>query len=579
VEEAMKIANAPSISVGIIHGLDKDPIFRKSYGLRNFENRLYADSDTSYIIGGCSKMITCAAIGVLVEENLLEWDDRVRKHLPAFDPQGDPEIGEAATIIDLCRHSTGLADPTPIFAGPGGTIFNTAEDHIAFVNTLPTADSSGQRFQKRWWLSQAAFGLLAQIIEAVAGISFSEFLQKRIFRPLRMSQTNIIESKSERDYNIALPYVRLSDGTWSKIETGKTYKDHGPFVASMGMSSSVNDMLAFMAAVMNAYDQGQGAQVSQPLTKARSTNPLKHIAAMWSYWLDRLVDDGFANETAYALGWFRTTMPTAALGMSSYNRYADDESCWVDEQTILGKESKRRTLYGYNGVTNGFVATAYLFPEAHTAIVALSNTANAGDAAETASRIMLQALFKLKPRVSTLQPLRKARDGCINAHEKMVAEWQLNRDVARFTGASKDFIGSYIGLNSIRIGLLEIDSDSDHESVQLAVVFGDNPASKCALEPYNADMLSFLPLNREVLISRGMLAWTSYKMGIFEFVRDEDGEVAGFWWQLDPYEYPSLWVRDQAGMGPQQIQEVLDKFGQFRVEGKIADVKPVGSGE
>jgi CubicO group peptidase (beta-lactamase class C family) len=60
----MKIANAPSISVGIIHGLNKDPIFRKNYGLRKFGNRLYADSDTSYIIGGCSKMITCAAIGM-----------------------------------------------------------------------------------------------------------------------------------------------------------------------------------------------------------------------------------------------------------------------------------------------------------------------------------------------------------------------------------------------------------------------------------------------------------------------------------------------------------------------------------
>jgi hypothetical protein len=35
----MKIANVPSISVGIIHGLNKEPIFRKSYGLRNFEKK------------------------------------------------------------------------------------------------------------------------------------------------------------------------------------------------------------------------------------------------------------------------------------------------------------------------------------------------------------------------------------------------------------------------------------------------------------------------------------------------------------------------------------------------------------
>lgn len=51
--------------------------------------------------------------------------------------------------------------------------------------------------------------------------------------------------------------------------------------------------------------------------------------------------------------------------------------------------------------------------------------------------------------------------------------------------------GSYIDLNTIRISILEIESDGNDDSVQLAVVFGDNPASKCTLEPYNADMLSF----------------------------------------------------------------------------------------
>jgi CubicO group peptidase (beta-lactamase class C family) len=306
--------------------------------------------------------------------------------------------------------------------GPGGTIVNTAEDHIAFVNSLPTADSSGQRFRQDLWYSDVAFGLLAQIIEAVSGMSFSEFLQKRIFRPLRMSQTNVIESESERDSNTALPYVRLSHGTWSKIETGTTFKDHGPFLASVGMSSSVNDMLAFMAAVMNQYDQEREAEVPQPLIKARSNNPLQQIGAMWSYKWAGPVKDGSENEIAHTLGWYHATMPTAAFGIYSYNRYADLENSWFDAKNILGKDSEPRTFYGYNGVANGFVATAYVFPEDHTAIVALSNAANAGDAAEAASRIMLQALFKLKPRVSTLQPLRDARDRCLKFHETMVGE-------------------------------------------------------------------------------------------------------------------------------------------------------------
>ena len=380
-----------------------------------------------------------------------------------------------------------------------------------------------------------------------------------------MSQTNIFQSKSQ-DSKIALPYLRLSNGTWSKIETGMTTQGHGPYLASMGMSSSVNDMLTFLAAITDQYDVERGTESPHPLVMPRSKNPLQQIGTMWNNWWALPVNDGFDNRTVYALGWYRTTMPSAALGMGSHNRHADIEQSFLTTKTIIGKESEHRTLYGCNGVANGFVATAYVFPHDHTTIVALSNAANAGDAAETASRIMIQALFKPKPRVSAFQPLRDARDRCLKAHESMMTEWQLGRDPTRFTGTSKDYIGSYVGLNTVRISIMAIVDGEHANSNQMAVIFGDNTASKCVLEPYNSNMVSFLPVNREDLLSRGMLAWTNFKMGIFEFVRDEDGEVAGFWWQWDPKDYPSLWVRDQPGMGPQQIQEVLDKFRHFRVE-------------
>lgn len=573
----MKIANAPSISIGAIHGPKKEPIFRKSYGLRTVEPKLEADADTAYMIGNCSQMVTCAAIGVLVGDKKLAWDDLVRKHLPAFDPQGDPEIREKATIIDICRHSTGLGNPTTIFAGPGGTIFNTVEDHTALVNALPTADKSGQRLQKSWCYSNAAFGLLAQIIETVSGMPFAEFLQKRIFQPLKISQTNVRQNQSDGVSNIALPYLRLPDGTWSKIETGMVNQGHGPYLASMGMSSSVNDMLTFLAAIMNQYDVECGAKSPHPLIMPKSKNPLQQIGPMWNNWWALPVDDGFENGTVYALGWYRTTMPSAALGMGSHNRHADIEQSFLNPKTIIGKESEPRTLYGCNGVANGFVATAYVFPHDHTAIVALCNAANAGDAAETVSRIMIQALFKPKPRVSAFQPLRDARSRCLKAHESMMAEWQLGRDPTRFTGTAKDYVGSYVGLSTVHISIVATDGDDNTNSNQMAVVFGDNPPSKCILEPYNSNMLSFLPVNRDILLSRGMLAWTNFKMGIFEFVRDEDdGEVAGFWWQWGPNDYPSLWVRDQAGMGPQQVQEVLDKFGYFQVEEQTGqDAQPM----
>lgn len=164
VEEAMKIAKAPSISVGIIH--EGEVLFRRSIGLRDVHANLAANSDTSYLIGSCSKLFTSTDLGILAGDEKLTWEDRIQTHLPSFDPIEDPEIGESATLLDAGRRSTGLANPNAVFMGPEGTFSNSAEDHVEMLNALSTSNQSGERFQNWWNYSNAAFGVLAQVAEA-----------------------------------------------------------------------------------------------------------------------------------------------------------------------------------------------------------------------------------------------------------------------------------------------------------------------------------------------------------------------------------------------------------------------------
>lgn len=94
---------------------------------------------------------------------------------PSFNPIEDPKIDEEATLIDACRHSTGLANPNVVFIGPEGTFSNTEEDHIAALNALPTSNKVRKRFRSWWYYSNATFGVLGPVVEAVSGIKFSEF--------------------------------------------------------------------------------------------------------------------------------------------------------------------------------------------------------------------------------------------------------------------------------------------------------------------------------------------------------------------------------------------------------------------
>ena len=312
----------------------------------------------------------------------------------------------------------------------------------------------------------------------------------------------------------------------TRIPNDITSERYTAMLACMGIRSSVNDMLAFFLAVMNRHDEEEENKPRQPLQQQSSWNPLNQISTMWGNWWTRPTDDGFETETAYLLGWYRTTIPSSALGLTSYNfhRYSAEDKPFL--KYIIGRDSRSHTLYGHNGITYGSVSTAYIFPNTHSGVDVLSNAADAGDAAEATAQILLQALFDLKPHIDLLPSVTDARDRCLKAHDDMIADWQRGRDVSKYNTASpNDYVGSYLGLNVSSVDIVP-DESAD---AKLAVAFGHNSAaSKCDLEPYNADTLSFLPLKHDDLLARGMIDWDFYKVGILECGR-RGGEVVGLW--------------------------------------------------
>ena len=166
----------------------RSSFFRRSIGKRDVEKGLDADSDTAYPLGSCSKLLTSAAIGMLAGDGL-PLGDTIQRHIPTFDPVEDPQIGREATIRDLCRHTTGLANPALASNGPGGTVLVAENDHVTMVNALPTSNKEGQRFRSWWYYSNAAYGLLADVVKAASGLNFPDYLKERLCLPLGMKQT------------------------------------------------------------------------------------------------------------------------------------------------------------------------------------------------------------------------------------------------------------------------------------------------------------------------------------------------------------------------------------------------------
>ena len=112
IEQICKKSSSPGIPLGVVY--DGEIIHRANFGYRDVLARTKPDSDTIYSIGSMTKALTAAAVGMLVEDGLLQWDTPFREILPDFG-EGLAEIGGMITCVDLLSHRTGMASPDTFF--------------------------------------------------------------------------------------------------------------------------------------------------------------------------------------------------------------------------------------------------------------------------------------------------------------------------------------------------------------------------------------------------------------------------------------------------------------------------------
>jgi len=116
----------PGLAVAVVHG--DEVIFAEGFGVKEVGREDPVDAHTLFQIGSVSKSFGAAAIGALVDDGPVQWDDPVVKHLPWFRVK-DPGITREMTIRDLLSHQSGAATRTtrsrrswpapPTRCGPG----------------------------------------------------------------------------------------------------------------------------------------------------------------------------------------------------------------------------------------------------------------------------------------------------------------------------------------------------------------------------------------------------------------------------------------------------------------------------
>ncbi len=232
VAKAQREWQVPGLAIAVVK--DDQILLSKGYGVRRVGTNDAVDQKTLFAIASNSKAFTAAALGILVDEGKLSWDDHVTKHLPWFRLKDDVATREIR-VRDLLCHRSGLGT----FSGDllwWGTEYSAKEvlERAAFIEPASS-------FRSAYGYSNLMFLAAGEVITAVSGQSWSSFVKERILQPLEMNRTICSVRDLVVQDNFATPHTTSKDSSspiaWMNWDT---------MAAAGGIISNSDDMSNWM---------------------------------------------------------------------------------------------------------------------------------------------------------------------------------------------------------------------------------------------------------------------------------------------------------------------------------------------
>ncbi len=198
IEESRQLFGVPGLAVGIIK--DGKVVMNRGFGLRHAGQEAQVDSLTVFGIASCSKAFTAAAMAMLADDSLLQWNDRVTEHLPWFQ-LSDTCTTREMRVEDLLSHRSGLQtfDGDLLWYGTG----YSREEVVKRIRYREPSYS----FRNQYGYQNVMFIAAGEVLEEVTGDSWDQFLADRIFNPLGMASSTTSNGHFTPAMNLAYPHI------------------------------------------------------------------------------------------------------------------------------------------------------------------------------------------------------------------------------------------------------------------------------------------------------------------------------------------------------------------------------------
>lgn len=273
-------SQTPGAAVAIVK--DSAVIYLKGFGVKTVNTHDSVNTETVFRLGSVSKCFAPILTGMLVEDHLLTWDDKITKYLPEFNLHSKEQTDQLQ-IKHVLSHTTGL---------PYHAYTNLIEEGTplpTMLSKLREIDMIGN-VGKVYAYQNVAYSLISEVVHKASGKTYEELMTEKIFKPLHMNNASISYTDIMKNQDVALPHMHTRHGLMpSKISN--TYYNVAP---AGGVNASISDMAQWIEAILgnrqNLVNDSILNVVFTPVIHAPSKN---HNFRKWVH----------PTGSFYALGW------------------------------------------------------------------------------------------------------------------------------------------------------------------------------------------------------------------------------------------------------------------------------------
>ena len=290
VTNAMQEFSVPGVAVGVVK--DGIVVHASGYGVRELGLTDLVDPRTMFRIASTTKAITTVSLAILVDEGKLSWDDKVVDYIPEF-ALYDPWVTAEFTVADLLTHRSGLEGGAgDLMLWPKPNKFTRAD----LINGLSYFKPESA-FRTEYAYDNLLYIVAGELVPAVTGMSWSDFVDQNIFGKLATSRCFAGKIPEKEMQNLAAPHAIIDDEL-QVVERNRARAEVDVAAAAGGVRCSLDDMLKWTQLQLARGELPDGSRVFSAEQSRIMWSPqtIQSVSAE-EYERDR------THFKAYALGW------------------------------------------------------------------------------------------------------------------------------------------------------------------------------------------------------------------------------------------------------------------------------------